>query len=315
VRDRLLPALAALVLVSISNAGNAIVSPPEQTWLSALANDVRADIAAGKPVVVQVHVALCDNAMIRCGGNGRGDGDDLGRNLYWATSEGLVGWMNRPGSGWTPELRATGAMIDEPDVLEIRAWRRTLAVPSAWSRPGMPATFVVHVVGFAWRGAAIDRALAQYLGDLFDDRRRVVTVRGGDGQSVQLTAGGKARLVAWVGHNRLMDRAPDWAGLARAEKMDFRKGTLAIACYSASYLRQKLPGPTRVPLLMTASLVMASSAAFESGVMAFLSGGDLKAIRERGAAGYAEGQHRPLALLRRAFTNPSDERWSTNATQ
>jgi len=306
-------ALTVFAVALISRTTIASAAVPEETWLSALEGDVRADIAEGRPVVVQAHVALCDNSMIHCGGGGRGDGDDLARNLYWATSEGLVGWMNRPGSGWTQELRTSGEMIGEPEVLEIRAWRRTLPVPHSWSGPGTPATFVVHVVGFAWRGTAIDHALAEYLTDVFHNRPRIVTVRDpAEGRPIALAAGGRARLVAWVGHNRLMDRAPDWAGLARNPETNFRKGTLAIACYSASYLRDKLSAPTRVPLLMTASLVMASSAAFESGVMAFLQGGDLRAIRERGAAGYAEGQHRPPASLRRAFTNPSDNRWHTN---
>lgn len=307
--DQLALALATVAGAAIAGAATAAAAPAE-TWLRELQADVRADIAAGKPIVVQVHVALCDNAVIRCGGAGRGDGNDLRRNLYWATSEGLVGWMNRRGSGWTPELRTDGAAIGEPEVLEIRSWRRTLPLPGAWAGPGMPATFAVHVVGFAWRGSAIDHALADYLGDLYTDRARFLAIRDpASGRGTSIAAGGGARLVAWVGHNRLMDRAPDWRGLARAEKTDVRKGALAIACYSASYLRAPLAAPTRVPLLMTASLVMASSAALETAVRAFLEGGDLAAIREAGAAGYAEGQGRPLARLRRAFTNPSDGRW------
>lgn len=124
-----------------------------------------------------------------------------------------------------------------------------------------------------------------------------------------LDAGGAARVVAWVGHNRLMDVRVDWAELARTQEPGFRKGTVAIACYSANYLRPALPAPARVPLLMTASFVMASSAALEGAVMAFLSGGDFAAIRAGGAAGYASGQHRPVERVRAGFTNPSDRRW------
>jgi hypothetical protein len=60
---------------------------------------------------------------------------------------------------------------------------------------------------------------------------------------------------------------------------------------------------------MTSSFVMASSAAFEQGVMAFLGGGDFAAIRAGGTAGYARGQRRPVERVRRGFTNPSDPRW------
>jgi hypothetical protein len=282
----------------------------EDDWLRTLQADMRADIAGGKPLVVQVHVPLCDNSIIRCGGRGLGDGDDLRRNLYWATTEGLAGWMGRRGSGWTQELRTTGAALGEPRVLEIRVWRRELPVPRAWAGPGMPATFVVRLVGFAWRGAAIDAALSAYLADLFGSRARVLTLPGSAfAPRTIVEAGGAARVVAWVGHNRLMDAGPNWDELQRSQDRSFRKGTLAVACYSADYLRPTVVDPSRVPLLMTASLVMASSAALEGGLMAFLSGGDLSEIRTGGASGYAAGQRRPVERVRSAFTNPSDRRW------
>jgi hypothetical protein len=299
----------AAAVASLLLAGSALASGSEDGWLRDLQADVRADIAAGKPIVVQVHVPLCDNSVIRCGGRGLGDGDSLARNLYWATTEGLAGWMGRRDSGWSLEHRETGEAIHEPDVLEVRVWRRLVDLPPAWRAPGMPAKFVVRLVGFAWRGTAIDHALSSYLADLYRNQPRVVRWREADGRSVEVVAGGAARIVAWAGHNRLMDVAADWSGLAKTEQLGFRKGTLAIACYSADYLRPMVPAPTRVPLLMTASFVMASSAALERGVMAFLAGGDFTAIRAGGAAGYAEGQQRPVEKVRRGFTNPSDPRW------
>jgi hypothetical protein len=278
--------------------------PKEDGWLADLQEDVRADIAAGRPIVVQVHVPLCDNSVITCGGHGRGDGDDLQRNLYWSTSEGLGGWMGRPGSGWSVAARLDGAATGIPDVLAVRVWQRALEVPRAWRRPGMPARFTVYLVGFAWRGLAIDRALEAYLGDLYGDQARAVALATGG----QVVAGGAARIVGWVGHNRLMDTRADWNQLARLNGSR-RKGTLAVACYSASYLKPAVRAANRVPLLMTASLVMASSVAFESAVMAFLGGGDLAAIRLAGATGYASGQRRPVERLLSASTNPSDHRW------
>jgi hypothetical protein len=296
-------AFALLLLV----AGGA---PAEDGWLRDLQSDVRADIAAGKPIVVQVHVPLCDSSIIRCGGKGLGDGGDIQRNLYWATTEGLAGWMDRRDSGWSRELRTTGQAVGEPDVLEVRAWRREVDVPRVWAGPGMPARFVVHLVGFAWRGTAIDHALSGYFSDLYRNQPRKLRVSDeGRGVELELAAGGAARIVAWVGHNRLMDVAADWKELARTQQPGYRKGTMAIACYSADYLRPGVPAPTRVPLLMTSSFVMASSAALEQGVMAFLSGGDFASIRAGGTAGYARGQKRPVEKVRRGFTNPSDPRW------
>ena len=41
-------------------------------WLDGLRERVAADLRAGRPLVVEAHVALCDNSVIRCGGHGLG---------------------------------------------------------------------------------------------------------------------------------------------------------------------------------------------------------------------------------------------------
>jgi hypothetical protein len=189
---------------------------------------VRADIAAGKPIVIQVHVPLCDNSIIRCGGAGLGDGASLRRNLYWATSEGLAGWMDRRDSGWSPELRTTGAAIGEPDVLEVRVWRREVDVPAAWKGRGMPgevrgARRGVRVARNGHRSSAV-RLLCRPVPE------------EEPGSSATSKPAAPRGIVAWVGHNRLMDVAPNWTSWRARPHADYRQGTLAIACYSADYL-------------------------------------------------------------------------------
>src|SRR5262245_18093707 len=99
-------AIAVCAVAITGGAGDARAAGVDS--LSALYADVARDLASGRPLVAEVHVALCDNAIIRCGGRGLGDGDDLGRNLYWATSGGLRGWFERRGSGWTRVARSSG---------------------------------------------------------------------------------------------------------------------------------------------------------------------------------------------------------------
>src|SRR6188768_4374853 len=66
-------------------------------WLSSLYDDMAPELAAGRPLVVQVHVPLCDNDVLRCGRGRLGDGEDADGNLYWATSGGFRGWFGRKG--------------------------------------------------------------------------------------------------------------------------------------------------------------------------------------------------------------------------
>ncbi len=293
------------VAVSIGAADGAAAhpgDPPDAGALEALDTldaAVAADLAAGRPLVVQVHVALCDNQIIDCGGRGLGDGDDLARNLYWATSGGLRGWFERRGSGWTRVARAGR----HGDVLETVVYRRRVAPGPAWRRRGVRAPFDLYVVAEAWRGRAIEGALDAFVADLYGGDARVVALDGGGA----VAAGGAARLVAYVGHNGWMDRARlRWpsGGSARA------KGFVAIACLTRDYLARAIGGPTRVPLVLTRDLVFAGSHALDGAVQAFAGGGSFDDIRQAAARAYADGERKAVGRVETVFTNPGDRKWT-----
>jgi len=265
----------------------------------ALYHRVAAELRAGRPLVVQVHVALCDNHQLACGGQGLGDGDALDTNLYWATTGGLRGWFGRRGSGWTLAARERAP---RDGVLETLVWRRHVAPSGELQARGVRAPFDVFVVADGWRGRAIDRAIDAYAADLFGAARREVRLSGG----VTLAAGGAAQLVAYVGHDRWMDR-DDFTWPAAAPDA-LVKGTIAVACFSADYLAA-VPAPTRVPLVMTRDFLFAGSHALEGAVRAFAEGAPLAAIRVAAARAYADGEHKPYARVQYAFTNPADPHW------
>jgi hypothetical protein len=67
-------------------------------WLDTLTDRVVADLAAGKPLVVQAHVPLCERTIINCGNKKLGDGESPDDNLYWAASWAGSGGAARAGS-------------------------------------------------------------------------------------------------------------------------------------------------------------------------------------------------------------------------
>ena len=226
-------ALVALLLVASSVGARAAPSAEATAWFDGLDARVAADLAAGKPLVVQVHVPLCEGTIIACGNAKLGDGDNPRTNLYWATTEGFLGWFGRKGSGWKSALVATGDAIGEPDVLDLRVWRREVATPARWRAAGAPKRVTVYVVAQAWRGTAIDRALGRYAEDLYGAHTQAITLADG----TTLAAGGDAHVVAYVGHNRLMDLATfDWRAIA-ASGDDRSRGVIAIACHTAPYMQ------------------------------------------------------------------------------
>lgn len=244
--------------------------------IDALYDAVAADLVAGKPLVVEVQVALCDNAIIACGSRTLGDGDDLAHNLYWATDGGLRGWFERRGSPWRRIARSGR----DGDVLETVTYEQRFAPAGAWARRGVAAPFVVRVVANAWRGRAIDGALDRFVHELTTDE-------------------GDARVVAYVGHNGWMDRVTlVWPkGGTRA------KGFLAIACLTRDYLARALSSPAHVPLLLTRDLLFAGSHALDGAITAFARGGRAADIRLGAARAYAGGEKKPLARVQSLFTN------------
>ena len=271
-----------------------------ESWLSSLYDDLAPELAEGRPLVVQVHVPLCDNDVLRCGRGRLGDGEDADGNLYWATSGGFRGWFGRKGSPW--RLVHT-ARAPEEDVIEVRVWRRLVTPAAPLRARGVRKPVPVYVVAYAWRGEAIARAMAAYAADLFGASPRRIALRGGP----ELAAGGAARLVAFVGHNGWMDVADfSWP---RPSRKAARKATIAVACITEDYLVPAVPDQRRVPLLFTRSLLFAGAHAFEGAVSAFAAGDTLAGVRESAVRAYATGQGKPLPRVRAAFTNPADRKW------
>ena len=299
--------VTVLAAASSSAPASADTTSDAEAWRAGLTDRIVGDLAAGKPLVIQVHVPLCDNDVIPCGNARLGDGDRPDGNLYWATTEGTTGWFGRRGGGWKQVLAADGAAVALPEVLDVRVWRREVVTPRAWRGPGAPARYSLYVVAFAWRGERIDDALHRYAEDLHGLTSASLALPDG----TTLAIGGGAHVIAYVGHNRLMDLPGfDWRGFA-ARGDATPRGAVAIACHTAVYVQDVVPGPTRVPLLFTRDFLLASSAALEGAVLALAGGGDYAAIRRGGAQGYATGGKKTLAHVFGAFSNPADRRWRT----
>jgi hypothetical protein len=280
------PLLLGVVLASLATSA-AAAPTDEQAWLDGLTTRVIEDLAAGEPLAVRVHVPLCDSSIIACGNAKLGDGDNLATNLYWATTPGFGRWFARKGSGWK-RVRATPEPSD-PDVLAVHVYRRTVQAPAAWRKRGAPRQLPIELEILAWRGTAIDRALAAYAADL---------------------GAGSAHIVAWVGHNRLMDLDHELAWPAPPADAI---GTIAIACHTAAYMEGSVPAPTRVPLLLTRDYLFANAAPLEATVLAFAAGGGYAKLRRDAAAAYAAVQKREVRRVAGAFTNPADRRWKHHA--
>lgn len=270
------------------------------TWLAALHQRVIEDLAAGQPLVMQVHAPLCEATILPCGSERLGDGESLETNLYWATSAGFGRWFRRKGGGWKRVFERRGEATGDPDVLSLAVYRRTLSAPASWRRRGAPARFAAFVVVHGWRGKAIDRALEAFARQSSGQDELLLE----EGE-LRVRAGGAAHLVAYSGHNRLMDVPPyQWPQPAEQPI-----GAIAVACLTAEYLQQQATA-TRIPLLLTRDFLFANAAPVEAVLLAFARGGSYAAIRRAAATAYAGVQKKDPARVLGAFTNPGDKRWA-----
>jgi hypothetical protein len=230
------------------------------------AQEVRASVRRGAPIVVQVVVPLCDKSQIYCG-PGLGNPGSLRTNLYWGALYGVPRFFQRKALGYEAleEQRAPEG------VLERRAFRR-MVDGAPW---GSKRKVELLVVLDAIHGARIDDAV----------RRFYAAATGG--ASLTLTDRGRQRRVrvssaGYAGHNRLMD------GLKLPEPAANREGALpsfVLACYSDKYFSAALERAGATPLVTTTTYMAPEGYVVEATVRAL--GENLPATEVRAAAARA----------------------------
>jgi hypothetical protein len=252
---------------------------PVTASASDAAERVRADAKSGKPLVAHVVVALCDNVNqgIVPVPKALGNGQDPGGNLYWGAAFGVRTYFSSA-RGWK---RVQSGQAPPPGVLERAVFRSTRAPDR------------LFVVADAWDGARIREAVAAFL-EMASGRRVEETTL--DGQPAR--AGGGAHVVAFVGHNGLMDfEAPALAAGAD----DPPRAAMVLACASRPYFEPLLQRGGAYPLLLTTGLMAPEAYSLEAAIRAWFAAPEAKATRQAAAEAYGRFQRCGLRAARRLF--------------
>ncbi|MCA9671620.1 MAG: hypothetical protein KC503_38745 [Myxococcales bacterium] len=271
----------------------AVPSPASAADLDVIYARAARDIQAGKPLVVTVHVALCDNRSLACGGGGLGNGDVPKRNLYWGGGAGLRAFFDHLGRGFRRVHVDAG---DKKRVLERVVYRMRVKRPSArWRRLGVTQPFDVYLVGLAWRGRAIGGATRAFVDEVAGvAAARALTLRSG----LRLRFGSASHVVGYAGHNHMMDvlgyRFPKVKRRAAV-------GYFALSCINARYLAPLRAAATRA-LLLTRVLMYPGAFTAYGLVRGFARAEPAKRVYQRGVFQYARYQKRTKRLAARFFT-------------
>jgi hypothetical protein len=227
--------------------------------------------------VAHVFVALCDNehqgiapvpAVV-------GNGQDPEHNLYWGASFGVKTFFRRS-PNWQ-EVDGVAQPTRE-GVLRRAVFKSRSSTPP------------VYVVADAYDGALMKDALADFLDAAAGENVKDLEA---DGQIMQ--AGGFADLVAFVGHNGLMDM--DVLAVAPKPRSalpgDQPESAVVLACMSHRYFVAPLASASCPPLITTSSL-MAPEAYSLDAILRSWAAGDPPAIT-RNKAGDAYARYQRIA--------------------
>ena len=261
----------------------ALVSTSQAASLADVVARLDGDAAAGKPLVAHVVVALCDNefqGIVPVPAH-LGDGDSPRSNLYWGAMYGVRSYFrNQP--GWKP---VTVPSSKDPRVLDRVMFSREVL------RNGKPTR--VLLVAEAWRGRNIADAVRHFLE--LNRGEHAERLRAGD---LEFDAGGAAHVIAFVGHNGLMDF--DAPTLAPARTGSSPHASLVLACMSDSYFADLLKKES-LPLITTSGLMAPEAYTLAAVLDAWFQGADGAQVRLAAARAYARYQHTSENAARRLF--------------
>jgi hypothetical protein len=242
------------------------------------------DLAAGRPLVATIYVALCDNdaqGIVKVKSRRICRGDDPDRNLYWAAAGGLAATLRA--AGWQ---RVSVAYFDDGDLAVKAVWRKRLVPGGQLRTRGAAAGLDAYVIGLGYRGTRIRAAMTDYLQAVNRDDERVELADG-----VRLRAGGMSHVVGYIGHDYFYDVDDPQPLLAlRLGDSVLHKGTFALACTGHRLIRPAIRRANAHILILNRTLGFPGAWTGEAIVAALAAGKGAGAIHRAAAAAFAAGQ-------------------------
>ena len=230
--------------------------------------------------VVHVVVALCDNVnqgIVKVPA-AIGNGQDPGRNLYWGAGCGVRHWFTKKSGEWILLKKWTNP---EGHILERAAWKHR--------------TKDVYLVADAYDGAFIQQATNDMLD--FAGGHQVKTLRM---DSTTIRFGGASDLIAYCGHDGLMEFAPPPAKAAANPK---KRETIILACISKRFFAEPLKATGAQPLLWSTGLMSPEAYTLDAAIQGWVRGETSTQVRERAAQAYHQWQKCGISGARRLLVS------------
>lgn len=215
---------------------------------------------------IHVLVALCDNKYqgIVPVPASIGNGQDPGNNLYWGCPAGIRSYFKKSKEWELVKRYKVDKTILERVVFKHRSRK-------------------YYLVADAYDGRNIRQCTIDFLKSCSGQLRDTLQVAG-----VIPGINGNAKLVAYIGHDGLMDFRLD----ERFQKTDsLKRDAIILACISKKYFAPHLAQTGAQPLVWTTGLMCPEAYTLHDAVSSYIRNETPENIRSNAAKAYAKYQH------------------------
>ena len=227
---------------------------------------------------IHVFVALCDNEFqaIAQVPEFLGNGKDIKNNLYWGAAYGIKNYFKNKTTDWdlVSEMKSTS-----PNILERLLFKHK--------------TMDVYMLADAYDGEKIKDCLIDFLKASNGQFESTIVY-----DTLNLEFGGKSDLLAYIGHDGLMDFDVNPEYKASIDSID----VIILACYSKKYFSPHIKKAKANPLLWTTHLMAPEAYTLKSAIDGWLENEAGPQIEERAAQTYNKYQKCGIKGARNLFT-------------
>lgn len=234
--------------------------------------------------VIHVFVALCDNVNqgIVPVAPSLGNGDDPQRNLYWGAAFGIKTFFGKS-RDWQLVTVNSQSNKSASVVLERIVFKHR--------------NHQTFLVAEAYRGRYIQQTTMDFLEAAAGTAGEAIDVSV-DGKSSKLHLAGSANLIAYIGHNGLMDFQLSAYPRKRDEET---RDAVILACASKSYFAEALRKTGANPLVWTTNLMAPEAYVLSAAIDGWLKDETDEEVRLRAAKAYHQYQNCGLGAASKLF--------------
>lgn len=271
--------LLVVVLATLASACSS--ASPARSAAATAPNKLEKPAAVNQVPVIHVFVALCDNVNqgIVPVSASLGNGDNPATNLYWGAAFGVKTFFGKS-KDWELVSKVANP---KPTVLERLVFKHRQRD--------------LFMVADAYRGKEIAQTTRDFLEAAAGRPGDRLKIKLGTGE-IEFNADGSAELVAYVGHNGLMDFEVHSPPLARDDR---RRKSIILACISKKYFAAPLKSSGASPLLWTTNLMAPEAYVLSAAIDGWMKKETDEEVRLRAAKAYHSYQNCGLRAANNLF--------------